>query len=297
MRFKNNDKLIRISVFIMIFLTVCSIGNLRAFAQEDTGSEELICISSDLIRACDTSGNVNTETALGNLTADAVRSVTGSDIALIPSGEFGLNIQKGNVTEKVIADCYLRNDGIAVAKITVSELLEILESSASQIYLKENLTIDWDKCPPDAYLQMSGISVRIDTAAPEGQKIMSAKLPDGTLLSADDENTVIKCAGTVSMFEGTYGHARIENYTETADLRNTVTEYFRSEGTIGIPSDSKRIELLGATEIITTNGRMIGFFIVVFGVIITFTARRIMKKEKKEETVGVPYGYKDSEEE
>ena len=260
-------------------------------------SDDVVCTSDDLIRACDTNGHVNTETALGDLTADAVKTVTGSDIALIPSGEFGLNIQQGAVTSKVIDECFIRNDTLTAADITVSKLFKILESSAQQLYLKENLTVDWDRCPPDAFLQISGINIRLDTAAPAGEKIMSTKLPDGTVLDRDDDETVLKCAGTVSMFEGKYGHETVENFTEGVHIRDAVSEYFRSKGTIRIPADGKRTELLGTTEVITTNGRMIGFLIVIFGVIITFTARRIMKKEKKEETVGVPYGYKDSEEE
>ena len=109
---------------------------------------------------------------------------------------------------------------------------------------------------------------------------------------ADGSDTVFTVAGTVPLFTGSYGHAPVGQYTELGSETKIVGRYFEQQKIISVPEDLKRMELLGIRDLIVNNSKIIGLFIVVFGVIITFTAGKIRRKQK-EETVDVPYGYRD----
>ena len=108
--------------------------------------------STELLRGCDQYGNTNTETSFGSLAADAVQAWCGAQIALLPSGEFGANLQAGAVTQEALNHCLLRDSELAVASLTAAELYEVLETGVSHLILRADSTIDRDLSQFDGYL-------------------------------------------------------------------------------------------------------------------------------------------------
>ena len=80
------------------------------------------------------------ETALGDLAADAVRTVGGTPIALIPAGGFReITIPKGKVKSEDILECLqYPDDRLVVIELTGEQLTRALERSVS-VYPQKNL--------------------------------------------------------------------------------------------------------------------------------------------------------------
>lgn len=97
------------------------------------------------------------ETNLGDLCADAVRSYTGADIALLNGGGIRCNIDSGDVTLSDIMNVLPFNDNICVVEATGQQILNALEWGV-RLVPDEN----------GAFFQVSGISFDVDPSIPSG---------------------------------------------------------------------------------------------------------------------------------
>ena len=97
------------------------------------------------------------ETNLGDLCADAVRSYTGADIALLNGGGIRCNIDAGDVSLSDVMNVLPFNNNICVIEATGQQILNALEWGA-RLVPDEN----------GAFFQVSGISYDIDPSIPSG---------------------------------------------------------------------------------------------------------------------------------
>ena len=101
----------------------------------------------------------NSETALGNLCSDALRAVTGSDIAFVNGGGLRAPIEAGEVTFNDIFSVFPYNNQVVTVEVTGKLLLDMLEMGVM-------------KYPEEAgcFPNMSGVKFSINTAIPSSVK-------------------------------------------------------------------------------------------------------------------------------
>jgi len=99
------------------------------------------------------------ESILGNLLADIVREHTATEIALVPSGALRKDLPAGELLRVDLQDMFPFEDRLAVVELSGQTLLAILEQGLS---LERGL------------LQIAGLQITYDSAAPIGQRIISA---------------------------------------------------------------------------------------------------------------------------
>lgn len=155
-------------------------------------------VSADVQSPSDLSsvGCQTKEVSLGDLMADAVRSTTGAQIAIIPAGGFReITIPRGTIQPADVLKCLqYPNDQIAVMRLTGAQLLKALERSVS-IYPQRNM----------GFLQVSGLTVTFDPSAPKESRIKSVSVgaeqmaPDGSY----------RVATTKPLADGAYGYFTI----------------------------------------------------------------------------------------
>lgn len=109
--------------------------------------------TSSRLEATDTSGNRTIdkkETNLGDLCADAYRSATGADIALVESGEIRTSLPVGSISYKDITKVLPQGRSLCVSEVSGADLMDALEMSA-RMYPNQN----------SGFLQISGLTYDI----------------------------------------------------------------------------------------------------------------------------------------
>ncbi len=97
----------------------------------------------------------NRESNLGNFVADALRAVTGADVAIYNGGGIRSNLPQGAVTYNDVFKVLPFINGCVVKEVTGQQLLDALEMGAH-------------KLPEESggFLQVAGLTYTVDTAVP-----------------------------------------------------------------------------------------------------------------------------------
>jgi 2',3'-cyclic-nucleotide 2'-phosphodiesterase/3'-nucleotidase/5'-nucleotidase len=151
---------------------------------------------------------------LGNLIADAQRSVTRADIAIMNNGGIrGTGLAAGPVTYADLFELQPFANGMVTVRVSGAVVLRALEHAVSDGY-------------PEAHV--SGVTARYDSARPRGSRIVDARLEGGQRLAASRLYTValndfmVTGGSGYTMFEG----ARVQRTGKT-DLE-VLIEYLTS---------------------------------------------------------------------
>ncbi len=102
------------------------------------------------------------ETALGDLSADALRSAAQADIALVNGGSIRADLKAGDVTRRDMMAIFPFGNTLKKVELSGLQLQEILEHSVSGL--------------PSAFggfLQVSGLSFSFDPTRPAGQRVIA----------------------------------------------------------------------------------------------------------------------------
>lgn len=170
----------------------------EAFA---TTSSRLAATNSSGVRIVESS-----ETNLGDLAADAYRTVTGADIAFVEASEIKADIAVGGMSYNDVMRALPGNKNISVAKVSGFDLLDALEMSA-RLYPNKN----------SGFLQVSGLTFDIQ------ETVIPSVTVDGlgSFVSVDDDYRVtnVMINGKELDLMGTYTVAG------TNDLLNGKTGY------------------------------------------------------------------------
>ncbi len=92
-----------------------------------------------------------TETNLGNLIADAYKTATNSDIAIIGKNELNAGFDKGNITYENLASVLSKDGFLNTVKITGAQIIDLLEIAFNDL-----------SGDSENYLQVSGLSLTLD---------------------------------------------------------------------------------------------------------------------------------------
>ncbi|HEU4830284.1 MAG TPA: 5'-nucleotidase C-terminal domain-containing protein [Gemmatimonadales bacterium] len=113
---------------------------------------------------------------LGNLVADAQRSVTGADIAIMNNGGIrGTGLASGPVTYANLFELQPFANGMVTVRVPGSVVLQALEHAVSEGF-------------PEAHV--SGLMARYDSTRPRGSRIVEVRLAGGQRLSPSRQYTV-----------------------------------------------------------------------------------------------------------
>ena len=163
------------------------------------------------------------ESDLGNLFADILRDATHTPIGLMPSGALRKDIAAGAVRKVDLLDAFPFEDRLAVVELTGSQLLDVLEQGLS---LQRGM------------LQVSGLSITYDPAAPAYQRLRSVHVQGepvrvgkryrvGTveiLAAGGDAFTQFRSGSLISLSEQQFGAALAEYVQATPLLKRPRTE-------------------------------------------------------------------------
>lgn len=144
-----------------------------------------------------------TETNLGNLIADAFRTVLDADIAYFNGGGIRSHISAGDITYNDLLNVMPFNNTGVVVEVTGQTIVEMLEVAVSM----------WPE-EDGAFPHVSGISFLVDVLGEKNAKVyevrvLNARLGryedielDKTYTVASNNYVLLECGGGMTMFEG-----------------------------------------------------------------------------------------------
>jgi len=166
------------------------------------------------------------ESDAGNLFADILRSGSGADIALMPSGALRKDIPAGNVRLVDLLDAFPFEDRLALVTVTGATLQRILEQGLS---LQRGM------------LQVSGLQVVYDPKQPIGRRLIRVSV-NGERLESDRSYRV---ATLEILAQGGDAYVQFEQAQKTnitqRRFATMLEEYFRANKIVGLPSRERLI--------------------------------------------------------
>lgn len=184
------------------------------------------------------------ETALGNVTADAVMTAAGTDLALVPAGFFSANIQPGAVSDADIRLALPEQEPFVVVQLTPARLHRIMEQALSGVVLTESYAIDQDASTNDGFLQIAGFTVRYDPNMLPGNRIHTLTIA-GVSYSSEDTEPLFTAAMPHSLATANSTDVVVAETTLTA--ADALIAYFQSEGTVA-PPDFARLHAMAVRD-------------------------------------------------
>jgi 5'-nucleotidase len=210
------------------------------------------------------------ETVIGNFIADAIKSSTGADVALMNGGSIRADIPAGDITVADINSTLPFVNFIVMAELDGKTLRETLEHSLS-FYPDET----------GGFLQVSGIKLTYNPNAAAGARITSIEVNGKPL----EESAIYKVATNDWISGGGDGYTMLEKpfaktlpvaHPEITSLTDAVTWYI--ETSPEIPKAGERIIQTTATEIPATGNVPASVFAAI--VIISATGLAVTRKRK-----------------
>jgi len=119
-------------------------------------------------------------TNFGNLCTDALRYMTGADIAILNGGSIRHSIAKGTIKKGDIIAALPFADAVVTKEVTGAQLLEILEQGFRGLPAENG-----------GFPQLSGLRVRVDASTkPSGKRVVSVLLDNGKPLDPQGRYTL-----------------------------------------------------------------------------------------------------------
>ena len=169
--------------------------------------------------AGDLSRSTAEESHIGNLLADAVRAKTGTAIALINAADPQSGIRKGPITGQTVLDVLPSENTLVTMRLSGAQIKRILGRTV---------------------MSVSGVRVKLDAGKPQGKRLVSLRLADGTQIHDKDFYSV-----TTNDFLLMGG----DGYTEFADgldvedtgilMREAFAEHIARLGTVAPRLDGR----------------------------------------------------------
>ncbi len=169
--------------------------------------------------AGDLSRSTAEESHIGNLVADAVRARTGTAIVLINAADARMGIPKGPITSRTLFEVLPSQNTLVTMRLSGAQIKKILGRTV---------------------MSVSGVRVKLHASKPEGKRLLSARLDDGSPIRDKDFYTV-----TTNDFLLMGG----DGFTEFADgvdvedtgilIRDAVAEHITRLGTVAPRLDGR----------------------------------------------------------
>jgi len=159
------------------------------------------------------------ESHLGNLVADAVRAKTGTEISLITPADPQMGIPKGPITSRTLFEVLPSEKTVVTMRLNGAQIKRILGRTM---------------------LCVSGVRVKLDPAKPEGKRLVSVRLENGTPLRDKDFYTVTT---NDYLLMGGDGFTEFAGGADVEDtgilLRDAVAEHIARLGTVSPHLDGR----------------------------------------------------------
>jgi 2',3'-cyclic-nucleotide 2'-phosphodiesterase/3'-nucleotidase len=153
----------------------------------------------------DLSRSTAQESPIGNLLADAVRAKTGTAIALINAADPQSGIRKGPITSRTMFEVLPSESTLVTMRLSGAHIKRILGRSV---------------------MSLSGLRVKLDVTKPEGKRLISARLDDGTPIKDKDLYSVTT---NDSLLMGGDGHTEFADGVGVEDtgilMRDALAEH------------------------------------------------------------------------
>lgn len=188
------------------------------------------------------------ETSIGDLCADAARTVSGADIAILNSGDMGGNLIGGEIT---YADCkriFNEDRTLATVTITPAKLKDILEIGVSHIVLNEEEMIDREESAWGGFPQISGFEFDYDVGVLVGNRVHEVRI-DGVIIDLTDATTEITLCATEYMLSGGWGYSDIGGGNRVEyTLSEALFRHIEREEVVSPPTSLKRVNSRGSKD-------------------------------------------------
>ncbi|MGI6326601.1 MAG: 5'-nucleotidase C-terminal domain-containing protein [Saccharofermentanales bacterium] len=179
-----------------------------------------------------------TGSSFGAFTADALRHVTGTDVALVPQSTILGYLGQEDIYEDDIRAVIDNSVVFVRAAVTQEQLSAMLEYSVGGVLFDPNTEqIDPTKPEKSSFVEVSGLSLVFDVSAPSGQRLI-ALVPDNvseTLIVATTE-TFLSAAIDIS------GERLSEQFVDV------ISEYLRAGIWKTVQSYDGRIRVIGTAD-------------------------------------------------
>lgn len=216
-------RLLPLALCILLLL----IPSAGALEQPLTQAETELTAEGDLPAAC-------AESSLGNLAADAARSVCGADLALLPAAVLQGSLESGAVFESDLERVIPEDLPLLCGSVTPAQLKSLLENGVSRLVTDEAERIDVARSAWEGFPQVSGFSWEYDVSAPAGERVLCIWV-DGQELDLDDDAAVYTLVSTADVLDGTLGYAPL-SARETGDtLRGALAAYCVRQDSLAAP--------------------------------------------------------------
>jgi len=207
--------------YIMMIALILSVAAVLPVMGEEAGYVD------SLIRENTGNGSLVEETPLGRVTAEIIRSVCDTDVAIVNGCDLLSNLQPGRTAREDLDIIYPADTELAVCLITSAKLWELLEYGLSHVVVGVNEKTDKDASEFDGFPQCGGIQFTYDLSAPAGERLSELSLADGTRLRRYDTDTEITMCASVRMLSGGYGYEEVPFQTSGMSLSDAVWEYLQ----------------------------------------------------------------------
>lgn len=250
-----------------LLLLLIAALSVSAFADEYIG---FIDLNDSLL---DNSGCGVEETMLGDIYADAVKSASGAQFALVCAGSFSEErLEHGKVTLSDVERSLAQDGPIVVTAVTAAQLKQLIETAVGDIVLDmETEAVLREESYSEAFVQISGFTFVCDVSAPPGDRVMSVTVGESSLDFSDDE-TVYTLAAGPGVIDG--------GADAGVTLSQALTQYIPElEGLIEYPTG--RIKIVGTTDDKLIDG--IPIWTVVFALAFFTLAGLLVHRAKEQE--------------
>lgn len=265
-------------VFSVVVLTFVVMTPAMAYEDND-----VVCNVNSLIKGNVSQGANTTETALGDIAADALLNAGDADVAIVNGGELKSNIFAGTCKWSDILGVFEENKNIAVAEVTSAQLWNLLEHGIGFTVLGADQKTDSEASAFAGFPQVAGIEFEYDPTAPVGERIKYILVGGTEVKKGDTETTFTLCA-TEFMLSGGYGYDSYEYASLNMGLADALAEYLKSETLSATTIASERITTLGSNdEPLIPRG--VVFIIGLFGCMCCFLFNKAKKKVDPDRTL------------
>jgi hypothetical protein len=254
-----------LAAFLAIFL-----GETAAAAQEEVGSTSAILSNAN----ADWS-----ESVLGDVVTDFLRETSGAQVAIVYSGDLSYYLTSGSLTMEDVEAAIPQDPEYVVCDLSPREIMGILENGVSHMTLTEEETIDTTASIWDEFPQVSGLSLRVDSSALAGERILSAELEDGTRLDPENEEIAVQ----VVLPAAALTEVQLARATEYGGLRTQFLCYLGDNSPLQKPAVTGRIEVLGAhaNPLIASGPVLMVMIILLMSAVVSIPA--ILRQKKNPE--------------
>lgn len=188
------------------------------------------------------------ESELGRLVADALRTGTGSEAAMVAGGELRGGLPKGALTEEDLRAVLPEASEVLLLEVSGEDLWETLEYGLSFSVLDDAESLDREASEFFGFPQLSGLEVEYDVSQLPGQRIRWIRRSSGEDISPDSKE--ILTLAVSEYFLQTPGYDRLQTLPREESARSTadyLVEYVQREIHIA-PATVNRIRAVGTAE-------------------------------------------------